>query len=530
MKELKATDKVTQKMTCDGAVSESLAKGEVERISSREPETELAASPEESANAALDFAARAAEHREAKHTKKQTKADKKAVRWGSAVRRRPSSRLQFSDEERADPMLKKPISRSDRAADKLDAAENAIPKKRIIRTERTFDEATGKGKTRLHFEETEKKPNGKLHRNPLSRPMQELKATAHSKIRQVEHENVGVEAGHRGELITERGVSYAGSRVRAAIRHRRTKPWRDAVKAEKASIKANAEYLYQKALHDDPVLAASNPVSRFMQKQRIKRNYAKELRKTEKRTKNTAQTAKSAAKRTKEAVKETAAFVKRHWKVILIVAGIAMVVMLLIGGVSSCSMMFGSGSGTMMGSSYLSEDKDIFAAENAYLAMEAGTQNVLDRVSAYYPEYDEYEVSADEIGHDPYVLISILSAMHEGIFTYDEITDELAALFEKQYTLVTEVITETRYRTETREGTRSYTDPETGETVTETYTYEVEVPYSYYILRVSLTNKGLESLAAQVLDSEHLELFATYMATLGNREDLFPDSEYNKSR
>ena len=207
-----------------------------------------------------------------------------------------------------------------------------------------------------------------------------------------------------------------------------------------------------------------------------------------------------------------------------------MVVMLLIGGVSSCSMMFGSGSGTMMGSSYLSEDADIYAAENAYFAMEAGTQNVLYNVSAYYPGYDEYEVTADEIGHDPYVLISILSAMHEGVFTYDEVTDELAALFEKQYTLATEAITETRYRTETREGTRSYTDPETGETVTETYTYEVEVPYSYYILRVSLTNKGLESLAAQVLDSEQLELFATYMATLGNREDLFPDSEYNKSR
>ena len=517
-------------MTRDGAATENLATGEVERISSREPETELTSSPEESANTALDLAARAAEHREAKHTKKQAKADKKAVRQGSAVRRRPSSCLQFSDDERADPMLKKPISRSDRAADKLDAAKDAIPKKRVLRKERTFDEATGKGKTRLHFEETEKKPNGKLHHNPLSRPMQELKATAHSKIRQVEHENVGVEAGHRGELITERGVSYAGGRVRAAIRHRRTKPWRDAVKAEKASIKANAEYLYQKALHDDPALAASNPVSRFMQKQRIKRNYAKELRKTEKRTKNTAQTAKSAAKRTKEAVKETAAFVKRHWKVILIVAGIAMVIMLLIGGVSSCSMMFGSGSGTMMGSSYLSEDRDIYAAENAYLAMEAGTQNVLDRVSAYYPGYDEYEVSADEIGHDPYVLISILSAMHEGVFTYDEITDELAALFEKQYTLATEVITETRYRTETREGTRSFTDPETGETVTETYTYEVEVPYSYYILRVSLTNKGLESLAAQVLDSEQLDLFATYMSTLGNREDLFPDPEYNKSR
>ena len=528
MKELKATDKVTQKMTRDGAVSENLATGEVERISSREPETELASSPEESANAALDLAARAAEHRGIKHTKKQAKADKKAVRQGSAVRRRPSTRLQFSDDERADPVLKKPISRSDRAADKLDAAKDAIPKKHVLRKERTFDETTGKGKTRLHFEETEKKPNGKLHHNPLSRPMQELKATAHSKIRQVEHENVGVEAGHRGELITERGVSYAGSRVRAAILHRRTKPWRDAVKAEKASIKANAEYLYQKALHDDPALAASNPVSRFMQKQRIKRNYAKELRKTEKRTKNTAQSAKSAAKRTKEAVKETAAFVKRHWKVILIVAGIAMVVILLIGGVSSCSMMFGSGSGTMMGSSYLSEDKDIYAAENAYLSMEASTQHILDNISSYYPGYDEYNVSADSIGHDPYILISILSALHEGIFTINDVQGELDALFELQYELTVESITETRYRTETRIGSYTYIDPETEETVTEYYEYEVEVPYDYYILNVTFDNAGFETLPAQILTEEQLELFATYMATLGNREDLFPDSQYNQ--
>lgn len=344
----------------------------------------------------------------------------------------------------------------------------------------------------------------------------------------MEHENVGVEAGHRGEVIAERGVSYAGSRVRAAIRHRRTKPWRDAVKAEKASIKANAEYLYQKALHDDPALAASNPISRFMQKQRIKRNYAKELRKTEKRTKNTAQTAKSAAKRTKEAVKETAAFVKRHWKVILIVAGIAMVVILLIGGVSSCSMMFGSGSGTMMGSSYLSEDKDIYAAENAYLSMEASTQHILDNISSYYPGYDEYNVSADSIGHDPYILISILSALHEGIFTINDVQGELDALFELQYELTVESITETRYRTETRIGSYTYIDPETEETVTEYYEYEVEVPYDYYILNVTFDNAGFETLPAQILTEEQLELFATYMATLGNREDLFPDSQYNQ--
>ena len=249
MKELKAPDKVTQKMTHDGAVTENLATGEVTNISSRDPEVDLSASSEEPASAAVDLAARAAEHHEAHTAKKQAKADDKAVKEGSAARCRPSSRLQFTDEERADPAMKKYIDRSDKAADKLDKAKAAIPTKKVIRAERTFDEAAGKGKTRLRFEEVAKKPNGKLHHNPLSRPVQELKATAHSKIRQVEHENVGVEAGHKGELLAERSVSYTGSKVRAAIRHHKTKPWRDAAKAEQASIKPFTE---------DTLLSATN--------------------------------------------------------------------------------------------------------------------------------------------------------------------------------------------------------------------------------------------------------------------------------
>lgn len=442
--------------------------------------------------------------------------------------KRPSSRLRFSDEERADPAMKKYIDRSDKAADKLDKAKAAIPTKKVLRRERTFDETTGKGKTRLHFEEMEKKPNGRLHHNPFSRPIQELRASAHSKIRQVEQENVGVEAGHQGELLSEHGVSYAGSKVRTAIRHHKTKPWRNATKAEQDSIKANAEYLYQKALHDNPSLATSNPLSRFIQKQHIKRSYVKEMRKTGQNTKKAAATAKSAAVRAKETAKQAAAAIKGNWKVILIVVAIAAVVMLLIGGISSCSMMFGSGSGTMMGSSYLSEDADIYAAENTYLSKEANMRDILDNISFYYPGYDEYNVSADGIGHDPYILISILSALHEGVFTINDVQNELDTLFELQYKLTVEAITETRYRTEMRIGSYEVTDEETGEVSTVYYEYEVEVPYDYYILNVSFDNVGFETLPAQILDAEQLNLFATYMATLGNREDLFPDSQYNQ--
>lgn len=526
MKELKASDKVTQKMTHDGAVTENLATGEVTNISSRQPEADLSASSEESAGTAFDLAARVSEAHISHTERKEAKADREAVKEGSAARRRPSSRLQFTDEERADPALKKYIDRSDKAADKLDRAKAAIPTKKVLRRERIFDEAAGKGKTRLHFEEVEKKPNGKLHHNPLSRPVQELSATAHSKIRQVEHENVGVEAGHKGEVLAERGVSYTGSRVKTAYRHHKTKPWRDAAKAEQASVKANAEYLYQKALHDDPSLAAANPVSRFMQKQRIKRNYAKEVRQAGQNTKKAAATAKSAAIRAKEAAKRAAVFVKSNWKVILIVVAIAAVVFLLLGGISSCTMMLGSGAGTMFSSSYLSEDADIHGAENAYLAMEAELQNKLDNYETLNPGYDEYRYDLDDIEYDPYVLISILSALHEGTFTADQVQDDLAMLFEKQYILTETTQTETRYRTETRTGTRTVTDPETGETTTEEYEYEVQVPYTYYIRNVKLENFNLSHVPVYIMGEDTLSIYATYMSTLGNREDLFPSSSY----
>ncbi len=201
MRELKATDKITQKMTRDGAVSENLATGEVKHISSREPETELSTSSEESAGAAADLALRVAERHERKAARKAEKVDTQAVQDGSAARRRPSSRLQFTEEERADPALGKYIDHSDRAADRLDAAKAAIPTKKVLRTERIFDETAGKGKTQLHFEEVEKRPNGRLRHNPLSRPVHEIAHAAHAKVHEVEQENVGVEAGHKGEVL-----------------------------------------------------------------------------------------------------------------------------------------------------------------------------------------------------------------------------------------------------------------------------------------------------------------------------------------
>ena len=512
MKELKAPDKVTQKMTHDGAVTENLATGEVTNISGREAEVDLSASEESTAT--VEAVAERAAHAHERHRAKQAaRADAETVRAGSEARGRPSSRLQFTDEELAAPDLRKAIRRSDRAADKLDAAKGAIPTRKVLKTERVFDEAAGKGKTRLRFEEVEKKPNGHLRHNPISRLVQELKATAHGEVRKVEHENVGVEAGHKGEELAERGIARGAGTVRGVLRERRMKPWRDAVKAENASIKANADFLYQKALHDDPGLAAANPVSRYLQKKRIQRNYAKELRQAEKTAKNTAAATKSAAQKAKDAFKETFLYVKHHSRAVLLVIGIGVCVGLLFGGMSSCSIMGGSGVGGVFMSSYLSEDADMLAAEAAYAELEAALQDELDHYESYHPGYDEYRFDLDTIGHDPYVLISILSAFHEGVFTMDEVQSELQTLFDKQYTLTQTVTVEVRYRTETR------TDSEGNE-------YDVEVPYNYYICNVTLENFDLSHLPVYMMDEDQLSLYAAYMSTLGNRPDLFGGGEY----
>ena len=527
MKEMKAPEKVTQKMTHDGAVAENHVTGEVERITSREAETDH--SPSEEPVSTGEAALEAVVHTSKRCSeKKQAKAEKQTVREGNAARQRPSSRLQFTEEELADPDLQPYIRRSNQAADKLDAAKDAIPKKKVLKAERVYEESSGKGKTHLQFEEVEKKPNGKLRQNPLSRPVQEISMAAHNQVHKVEHENVGVEAGHKGEELAEQVVGYSAHKARSAYRNHRLKPWRDVSKAEQKAVRANADFLYQKALHDDPSVAASNPVSQYLQKQRIRRNYAKQLRQTEKTAKETAAATQSAAQRAKDAIKETFLYVKQHSRGVLLVIGIGAVLMMLIGGVSSCSTMVGSGLGSVLTSSYLSEDSDMLAAEAAYSAMEAQLQNYLDTYESTH-DYDEYSFDLDEIGHDPYVLISILSALHDGIFTISDVQDDLEMLFTKQYLLTETVTEETRYRTETKTGERPKRDPETGEfvldedgwQVMEEYEYEEEVPYTYYICTVTLENFDLSHVPVYIMSEEELSMYATYMSTLGNREDLF---------
>jgi len=450
------------------------------------------------------------EHIEAAHTRK---ASKKAVRkaQAEATAGTKSSRLQFTDEERAAPELEKYIKKSDKAADRLDKAKAAIPKEKKLVKERTFDETTGKGKTRLHFEEKDKPPGFKEKHNPLSRPTQEAGILVHNKIHSVEKDNSGVEGAHKSEEAAERGLKYGARKIKQGYRNHKLKPYREAAKAEKAAFKANVDFQYHKTLHDNPQLT-SNPISRFWQKQQIKKQYAKTL-KAGGKAKKTAEATAKAAKKTAQETKRATFFVVRHWKGCLIVGGIAFIVLLLFGGLSSCSLFGGNSGSGLIASSYLSEDADITGAESAYAAMEAELQDMLDNIESEYPGYDEYRVNADEIEHDPYVLISILSAWHEGVFTLDEVQSTLEMLFEKQYILTVEEEVQVRYRTETR--TDSEGNP-----------YTVEVPYNYYILHVDLENFNLSHVPVYIMGEEQLSMYAMYMSSLGNRPDLFPQSGY----
>ena len=273
MKPLKPRDKVTQRMTRDGLTLDNQTTGESVNVSSREAEQEYTAEPGGAAEKVLERAGDIRDRRKAKRAAKD--AGDVVTEAGEALHR-PSSRLQFTAEERADPQLSKYIHKAEKKADKLDAAKDALPKKRVVTTETVYDEASGRAKTKLRFDKVEK-PAPKLKPNPMSRPVQEAGLFVHGKIHEVEGENVGVEGGHKGEELVER---QAGKAIRSGIRRHKLKPYRAAAKAERKSIAANAEYIYQKSLRDNPELAqaVSNPVSRFWQKQKIKRDYARAAR------------------------------------------------------------------------------------------------------------------------------------------------------------------------------------------------------------------------------------------------------------
>ena len=434
-------------------------------------------------------------------------------------------RLQFTESELEDSRLKEHIRRADKAADKAEAARAKIPKKKKKVRQRTVDPATGKKTVRLHFEEVDKPaPASKLNHAARAAPGQAVKGQLHKKVSEAEEDNTGLQGAHKLEETAEGGVRLAG----AAHRSHSLRPYRAAARAEQKLEKANVNALYQKAMQEHPE-AFSNPLSRWQQKQAIKKQYAAARAGkaagqagAAKAKTAAAQAARNAAEKTKEA----AAFVMKHRHGIGVVIALFLIVCFFLNGMSSCSILLEGGASGMAGSTYPSRDSDMLGAEAAYADMEADLQYEVDHYETLHPGYDEYHYELDEIAHDPYVLVSFLTAYCQGEWTLSEVQAFLSQLFDRQYTLSERVEVETRYRTETRTGTTTSSDPETGETTEEEYEYEVEVPYDYYICYVTLENFDLSRLPAYYLDEELLSLYAVYMATRGNRPDLFPTSEY----
>ena len=410
-------------------------------------------------------------------------------------------RLRFTEEERADPALEKPIRKAEKAAAKADWAQVKIPKKKVKQT--AVDPDTGKVTTKLVLED-KKKPPSKLSHAVRDAPGDAALGKIHKEIRETEQDNVGVESAHKSEEAAETGVHL----VREGYRSHKLKPYRKAAQAEKKLEKANVNALYQKSLRENPQLA-SNPFSRWQQKQAIKKEYAaaKRAGQTAGSTAKTASKTGKAAKTVKEKAQQAGAFVMRHKKGAGIVLALFLVVCLLMNTISSCSML-GQGIGSVVtGSTYPSDDPELVAVEADYADKEADLQAEIDNIENSHPGYDEYRYDLDMIGHDPHELAAYLSAVLQG-YTRQSAQAELERVFDAQYQLTLTEEVEVRYRTETR-------------TDSEGNSYTVEVPYNYYILNVTLTSKPISSVASELLTPDQLEMYQVYRATLGNKPLIF---------
>ena len=412
--------------------------------------------------------------------------------------------MRFTREERADPTLERPIRRAERAAAKADKAQAKLPKQ--LAREKSMDPATGKITTKLVLED--KKPPSKL--GMRDDPVNFVAGTVHREIRQSEKDNVGVESAHKSEEAAETGARL----VQEGYRSHKLKPYRKAAQAERRLGKANVNALYQKSLRENPQLA-SNPISRWQQKQQIKKQYAVAKRASSFGS-GTASQAGKAARTATDKARQAGAFVLRHKRGFGIVLALFLVVCMLLNTLSSCSMMAQNIGSAVAGSTYPSDDLELVAVEAGYAAKEAVLQAEIDNIESSHPGYDEYRYDLDMIGHDPHELAAYLSAVLQG-YTLQSSQAQLEQVFEAQYRLT---LTE---KVETRTVTETVTDPVTGETTTQ----QVEQPWR--VLCVTLENTPISSLASQLLTQDQWDIYQVYRATLGNKPLVFGGGSPNTS-
>ena len=328
----------------------------------------------------------------------------------------------------------------------------------------------------------------------------------HGKLYEVEHENVGTEGAHRSELAAESVYRFGRRKLRKAIREH---PAKAVERAESKHIKATADYYYRKTVEEHPEMQEGGAVSRYLQKQKIKRQYAKQAREA---ARQTAKAAEGTASVTGKLTEKVSAYIKEHPGGLLLLLAVFLLLVVLQSCMSSLVTVGNGVAGAIGASTYAAEDADLLGAEAAYCALEDELQRYLDTYTRTH-DYDEYHFDLDTIEHDPYVLLSIVCALHEGEWTLDEVRGTLQMLFDRQYILTEDVVVEVRYRTVTR-------------TDSEGNNYDVEVPYNYYICYVTLENFNLSHVPVYMMSEEQLSMYALYMSTLGNRPDLFPSSGY----
>lgn len=445
---------------------------------------------------------------------------------------RKATRLRFTEDELANPKIKKAASKAEKAADQADRAAAKTPKKRKLKLDA---EKAAERKVHLTFEKQDI-PMGEL----TGRGNRFTRSVAHSATASVsgtihgqvsannQDDNTAVQAVNTSAEAAEAGAHA----VDHAIYSKKLKPDEKAERLQTKSDAANVEAIYQQRMAKHPE-EFSNPVSRWQQKKAIRKEYAA-ARRAEETAANASTAAKEGAAGVKSLGQRLAEFkdkaleyVAEHPQAFLVIGALAILLIIVSSALSSCSVFLPGGSGAVIATTFTANDEDIIGANNDYKALEATLQRKIDNIESSYPGYDEYNYYLDEIGHDPYQLAAYLTVLFED-YTRSEVQATLYTLFELQYELKLEEKVEIRYRTETRTGTRTHTDRETGEVTEEDYEYEVEVPYEYYILNVTLTNKNLGHVITESggMNEDQAERYAILLRTKGNKAYLFADDPY----
>ena len=409
--------------------------------------------------------------------------------------------------------------KAEKAGKKTEAARRKLPKKKEYSLERVFDEKTGRAKYVLAAVVKEKpfKEDNPV-KKMAGRTGSEFTNFAHGKVAEVEKENSGVEGAHKTEQKAEDTYRF----VKRHYKNKEQRQRKKVAKLEKKQFKKEVSFRYQKFLEENPEMqekTLKKQLQKRMQKQRIKREYAK-ARRAGQAAKNTKEAAVKSANFTTTVAKKIQEIAAKHASLLVTVAAFGVLLIMIMTSISSCGAMFSEGMSTTLAGSYMSVPAEIDAADLAFSELEMELQKEIDSIETDYPDYDEYRYNLAPIGHDPFALISYLSAVHME-FTAADVQEEIESLFDEMYELTLNPTTETRTRTVTKTGTHTVTDPVTGEETEEEYEYEEEEEYTVTILEVTLTAKDLKMVAAGHMDSEQKEIYALYNETHGLTQQFY---------